>query len=232
VGRWVVKPLAGGGGVGVRFAEPGAPAPPGCRLERYVEGTPGSVFFVAAGGEAVALGVTEQVTGMPELAAPGFAYAGNILYGDPRPLQPLCDALAAWFGMVGLNGVDFVVTPDGPVVLEVNPRWTASMELWEQATGESLVALHVAAVCGGELPVRLPPVEGAWGKAILYGERPGIWRFHGDWRDFGLCDVPAAGAPVLPGRPVCTVLASGDTVSEVRERLAAKARRVRREWLG
>ena len=78
-GRWLVKPLASGGGHRVRPWRRGTRVPRGCYLQELVDGTPGSVVFVAAGGRAVPLGVSRQLVGERAFGASGYRYCGNIL---------------------------------------------------------------------------------------------------------------------------------------------------------
>ena len=78
-GRWLVKPLASGGGHRVRPWRPATRVPRGCYLQELVEGTPGSVVFVAAGGRAVPLGVSRQLVGEHAFGVTGYQYCGNIL---------------------------------------------------------------------------------------------------------------------------------------------------------
>ena len=55
------------------------------------------------------------------------------------------------FGLVGVNGVDFIARRGVPYAIEVNPRYTAAMELVERAYGLSVFDLHARA-CRGALP--------------------------------------------------------------------------------
>lgn len=234
-GRWLLKPLRGAGGAGIRFAEPGEAVPRGRIAQEYLPGTPASALYLAAGGDAVLLGVTEQLAGRAELGAPGFAYAGNILLPRVSPsleseLTRLVRWLARSFGLAGLGGVDFVLTGAGPVPIEVNPRYTAAVELLEQATGRSLFPAHLAALAG-RLPAGRPRWEGFWGKAIVYATGDGAWRFDGDWAAARLRDVPAAGSPVRRGHPVCTVLAGGRDRETCLDALVRRVHAVRRELI-
>ncbi|BDG60468.1 ATP-grasp domain-containing protein [Caldinitratiruptor microaerophilus] len=211
-GRWLLKPLRGAGGAGIRFAEPGEAVPRGRIAQEYVPGTPASALYLAGGGDAVLLAVTEQLAGREALGAPGFAYAGNILLPRVSPsvegeLTRLVRWLARSSGLAGIGGVDLVLTADGPVPIEVNPRYTAAVELLEQATGQSLFPAHLAAL-EGRLPASRPRWEGYFGKAVVYATEDGVWRLDGDWAAAGLRDVPSGGAPVRRGHPVCTVLAA------------------------
>ena len=145
---WLVKPLASGGGHRVRPWRRGTRVPRGCYLQEFVEGTPGSVVFVAAGGRAVPLGVSRQLIGEAAFGTAGYRYCGNILasVSDPqfrdgdalvRNAAELARAIAEEFDLVGVNGIDFVARDGVPYAIEVNPRWSASMELVERAYGVS-----------------------------------------------------------------------------------------------
>ena len=121
----------------------------------------GSVVFVAAGGRAVPLGVSRQLVGEAAFGAEGFQYCGNILTAtdgfrglscDEALVEAACalaQAVADEFGLVGVNGIDFVARDGIPYAIEVNPRWCASMELVERAYGLSVFAAHASACTSG-----------------------------------------------------------------------------------
>ena len=72
---------------------------------------------------------------------------------------------------MGLNGLDFVARDGVPYPIEVNPRYSASMELVERATARSLFAIHARRLRGpaarraARRPVRVH------GKAIVFARR-------------------------------------------------------------
>ena len=66
-------------------------------------------------------------------------------------MSAIAGAVTEAFGLVGLNGIDFVLREGEPYVLEINPRYSASMELIERGGRLSVFEAHVAA-CGGDLP--------------------------------------------------------------------------------
>jgi predicted ATP-grasp superfamily ATP-dependent carboligase len=72
-GRWLLKPLRSGGGARVRRWRAGA-LPRGDYAQSFVDGEPGSVVFVAAGGRATVLAVCRQLAGDPAFGAKGFRY--------------------------------------------------------------------------------------------------------------------------------------------------------------
>ncbi len=217
-GRWLTKPERGGGGQGVRRWRGEQALPPGRMLQAFVDGMPGSVMFMADGRRATVLGWSEALH-----AAGSFRYGGNVLPfpGPPAAAEEagaLAAALAAEFGLRGVNGFDFVLADARPVLVEVNPRYCASMELFDRATGASVFAYHLAA-CRGALPAPARPPAGAWGKAVVYA--PARLRV-GDtrrWPERGIRDVPHPREVIRRGHPVCTVLASAADRVACREEL-------------
>ena len=111
------------------------------------------------------------------------------------------------------------------MVLEVNPRYCASMELVERASGASVFALHRAA-CEGELPDRPVETSGAWGKAIVYAARTVAVPDTVPWLAQGVRDVPHPGEVIRAGHPICTVFARGDTRAPCEDGLRSEAARI------
>lgn len=230
-GKWLRKPARGGGGSGVRPLEPDDTLHAGEIAQQRIPGTLASVSFAADGRRAVLLGVSEGLAGDPAFGASGFRYCGS-LYPLPVAaaladrLDALAQATTRAFGLVGVNGIDFVLAEGQPVVLELNPRYCASMELIERRGGPGIFEIHVAS-CRGTLPAarRLPEIaETTLGKAIVWARRETVvgdtrgWLARDDVRD-----VPHPGERILRGRPICTVFARGRDAAECRRRLVATA---------
>jgi len=164
--RWLVKPRASGGGGGVAPWR-GGPLPRGSYLQQRVTGVPGSIVFAADGQTAVPLGVSRALAGDARFGdvAGGFRYCGSLLVAPEEPLFGRACRLAATvtaaFGLVGVNGIDFVARGAVPYAVEVNPRYCASMELVERARGISIFAVHARA-CAGELPALVHTRRAGW----------------------------------------------------------------------
>ncbi len=239
---WLQKPRRGAGGDGIRPYHPADPplAPEALYLQQVVTGTPMSALLNAAEGGAFLLGVTEQLVGEPWLHAPPFRYAGNITYSDlPETVESELSVFGAalvWAGgLVGLFGVDFVF--DGRVAwpVEVNPRYPASAEVIEHATGRAVMTDH-AVGCGaadGDWPVRRSPRHRVVGKAVYYAPHRITFPAAGPWDDWerpfdpwnlpAFADVPDPGGTTEPGWPVLTMLEGGSTPAAVRARLQSRA---------
>jgi predicted ATP-grasp superfamily ATP-dependent carboligase len=231
-GRWLVKPLAGTGGAGIAFWRYGADVPITSYLQQFIEGEPAAALYLGDGEDARLLGCTRQLVGEGWLHAAAFRYCGSI-----GPL-PLTDGLRQALGRLGaelvrstevggLFGVDGVLRDGRFWPVEVNPRYTASVEVLEHATGLPALALHRAVFVEGALPPLPPagPSDGVVGKAVLYGRDDLVFPADGPWSATlrrpapvtqlpEFADLPMAGEPISEGRPVLTFLARGRNVAD------------------
>jgi hypothetical protein len=221
-GRWLRKRVRSGGGHGVRRWD-GAPLDGAHLLQAEVQGRAASAAFVADGRAARLLGLTEQLLGDRRFGASRWAWCGNVLPLEAatrdggrlaEEVAALAGRLTRRFGLRGVNGLDLVVrsAPDGtlvPYLIEINPRYTGSMELVEHAYGVNVFAAHREALAG-RLPAAacgLRPPAGFIGKAVVYARRFVTAPDTDHWLDEGVRDVPRGGQPIDAGHPVCTVLA-------------------------
>jgi predicted ATP-grasp superfamily ATP-dependent carboligase len=238
--RWLLKPLASGGGSRVREWRSGTPRPRRTYLQELAQGVVGSVAFVAAGGEAMPLAISRQLVGDRAFGATGYQYCGNILAASGESqfqqeaqirsrLSTLVRLAAREFQLVGVNGIDFIARDSVPYLLEVNPRWTASMELAERTSGVSVFGLHAAACRSGTLPTLDENASrtSAVGKAIVYASRDVIIGDLTGWLDDeSVRDIPSPGEIIATGRPICTVFAEARDSVECYGGLVRRAERV------
>lgn len=184
----MIKPRKGGGGILNRIAcneqelsravtEILETEPSFCTndlmMQDFIQGTPASVSLIASKDKAVAVAVNEQMIGIPWLTGMQFAYCGNITpyngkYADE--MSNISEKLIRRLGLLGSVGIDFIVTEDGPQVLEVNPRFQGSLDTVELATGINLFDAHVKAF-QGVLPERRPKVQTFAGRCVIYADR-------------------------------------------------------------
>jgi predicted ATP-grasp superfamily ATP-dependent carboligase len=230
--RWLLKPRRSGGGHGTSLWPAGGRIARHQYLQERIAGVPGSVVFLADGCRAHVLGLSRQLVGRVELGARGFRYSGSLMGPGLFPAEEevrrragaLAAAAARAFGLVGLNGLDFIARAGVPWPIEVNPRFSASMELLERGAGLSLFALHAAA-CAGRLPSRATPSpEQVYGKAVVFARRDVTPEATRRWlADSAMADIPKAGVRIARGRPICTVFASARDAEGCWRALVAKA---------
>lgn len=221
-GGWLAKHPGGAGGARVRLAG-SARIPAGAYYQRFESGATLSALFLADGERARVIGVNRQWTA-PARAGLPFLYGGavggvRLPARVAREIRAGLDALVAATGLVGLNGLDFILQGTRWLVLELNPRPTATAELYDTDYPRGLFAWHLRA-CRGELPERPAVPRAVRAHAVIHARVP--------WVERGLAfppwcrDLPVAGTRFAPGDPVCTVHASAP---DARRALALLRRR-------
>ena len=237
-GSWMLKPRRSGGGHGTRVWRQNEPFPRTHYLQQRLAGPPASILFAADGYQAVVLGISRQIVGDTRMGARGFRYCGSLL-GPPGILFPgqpklmevaerLASAVTKEFGVRGLNGIDFIATDGVPCPIEVNPRYSASMELLERGEAMSIFQVHEQA-CGAVLPTGRIESEGIHGKAVVFARKNVVMGDTREWLDDTcLADIPHPREKIRRGHPICTVFASGSDADSCYERLVSRAAAVYR----
>ena len=230
-GQWLVKPLRSAGGQRVQFWRTKMP-PAGDGngdyiFQQFVPGTVCSASFLATRGDCRLLGMTEMLVGCDWAGAAGFTYCGSIQRHPPSvecsQWNRIGRAIAREFSLIGLFGVDGVVAQGQIWPIEVNPRYTASMELLEHALGISLIGLHVDACHGRPFPRTPARVmdRRLVGKSILFA--PHDLQLHTRFGDLAtsnrlhvkLADVPEPNGIVRRGQPILTLIVTADSRDQV-----------------
>ena len=245
-GKWVLKPRRSCGGRGITLYE--QPPYPSAREDQlwqeYKEGRPQSAVYVSCKQGFCLLGVTEQLIGETWTGAKGFEYGGSIgpvevSQAVREGYQQIGAILSGGFALRGLFGVDTVLAPSGlPAPIELNPRYTASIEVLERGLPIEPLRWHVAACRENRLPnVDWTPEMNrqVHGKAILFARRSyEISQRFVDrcisqnedkvWPD--LADLPHAATRIEAGQPILTLFADGVSVESVRLSLKEKCGRL------
>jgi predicted ATP-grasp superfamily ATP-dependent carboligase len=166
-----------------------------------------------------------------------FAYCGSmgpveIPAAATGRLRIAADALTAAAGLRGLFGVDFLLDGRTPWIVEINPRYTASVEILEDALRAPLLRWHEAACVTGALPPAIAfhtsRVSAKW---IVYADR--TLHIEADVFDApppflpadelpSVADIPCAGTVIPAGQPLCTLLARGESTADCAARLAER----------
>lgn len=177
-GRWLCKPLRGAGGTGIRFA-PADNARGEVYFQEFIEGESQSAVF----RDDELLGVTRQLVGERWLHAAPFQYCGSIgplklISSEKAAWLRIASALRSWAGLHGIFGIDAVMRDGLPWPVEINPRYTASVEVLETGAAKAVYF----APCTFEFPHNGPWVD--------------VRRF---------ADIPHAGSLIHSGQPVLTM---------------------------
>lgn len=230
--RWLLKPRRSGGGHGTSPWRRGQSVSRQHYLQERIEGRAGSAVLLADGRRCMLLGLSRQLVGLAGFGSRGFRYCGSLMGQGLFPRESalveraraVAETVVREFGLVGLNGIDFIARGGVPWPIEVNPRYSASMELFERGAGVPLFDWHAEA-CLGRLPTALPRVpRGVVGKAVVFARRDTRLGTTRHWlRDRALADIPRSGERIRRGRPICTVFASAKDAESCLRALTAKA---------
>jgi predicted ATP-grasp superfamily ATP-dependent carboligase len=241
-GRWLLKPRRSAGGRGIQIWDdlhvdlPARRRREPCYFQWLGSGEPHSALYLATSAQTMLVGVSRQLIGESELGAAPFAYCGSIGPLDvgealERQMVRCGLVLGSGFGLRGLFGVDFLVDADSIAwPTEVNPRYTASVEVIEAGLGISLLGDHVRASAAfddagpsrqlaDDLQARLAEARRSnrdriCGKAVVYApfllrspsltelmRQPGLVE-----RRVRIADRPQPGNVVPARAPLCTLL--------------------------
>lgn len=223
-GDWLSKRVGAAGGLHIGRLADRAPAEDRY-YQRFVAGDRRSALFVAAGGRAEVLGLSEQWPS-PSPTEP-FRYGGAcgpVRLSDNRETRirrAVAAVAAAVPALQGICSADFILDGEEAVLLEINPRPGASMDVFERP-GRPLLEIHLDACAGrlpgngGVLPTR--PVRAA---TFAYSETDEITVGAVDWPDF-VSDRPMPGTVIRYGEPICTLKADGETPEAAMALLATR----------
>jgi len=254
--RWVLKSHQSVGGQGVhdwpidnatsshRFLDDSQ----NCYLQQKQQGTGVGVTFLTSDFGTIVLGGAESGFEDTQSFMPKYTYRGSI---GPCQLSEASLARLRSFGqrvgsearILGLWQADFIVHPEFIALLEINPRWSASMELLDVAMEERLVGWHVACVNKSvklsewhALSLRcdqriLATPQRALGKLIHYAPCDFVvsksqasqwWEVRWDSGNtlpaesaWFAADIPPANTQVTQGHPIRTSMIVGKTKEQV-----------------
>jgi uncharacterized protein len=222
---FLVKPRRGAGGVGCRIVEKAVKKQiheEDLIAQELIEGRPASVSVIGNGSQARAIAVNEQLIGVPWAGAKGFRYSGNI-----TPLAPpqcaiaeMAEEIISKLGLMGSNGVDFLLTEKEPVVVEVNSRFQGSLDTVELSGGENVFQAHLHSF-GGRLPERPAPPICCAGRIIVYA--PCDLTIEDDLVRDWTADVPGKGSRIAADDPILSILAQGSSRDDVTAQLKTRA---------
>jgi predicted ATP-grasp superfamily ATP-dependent carboligase len=216
--EWLVKRVGGSGGTHIRE---GVALAGDEYFQRRIEGKSVSILGLSNGVETGIVGVNEQWSSPIEDQPYRFGgIVGNMRL--PRNIQSVMSnaavELAPVLGLRGLFSMDFIWSGEEVLLLEVNPRLSASFDLYPQST---LLEQHIRA-CRGMAPHSLPSQDLSRAAHILYAEYPlHITEFR--WPDWAT-DTPEADAQFAAGEPICTVQAEAADAEGAKALVFARAR--------
>ncbi len=225
---WLVKRAGGSGGLHVCPADRARPPTRNTYWQRSVEGDLLSMLGLAS-PTGPAFAFSRQWIA-PSKGHP-FRYGGAVQgFAVEEDLEAriidIALALSDELGLSGLVSFDIIVVSGEPLLIDVNPRPGATLDIFDDARG-TLFSAHLAAAAGQSAADVLqrywqpPPAKAA---AYLYADAGRLEIGEVAWPEW-VNDRPLPGSRLLRHQPVATVTAVGKTADEAerlcRERLGA-----------
>lgn len=234
-GEWLCKSAKGYGGETVllasRRSECSEPY-----YQRRVSGADHSILFLADGENAQIIGFNSQWVTSHDSDRPyrfsGIINRSHLSREQRATVRGYVNKLVRIVSLRGLNSLDFIRCGATCLVLEVNPRPSASMALYDKDVPKGLVDAHIAA-CQGELcrvRVSIPesPVRAC---QVVYARDDLVVPRIVDWPEW-CTDRPASGMVILRGQPLCCVRASGEGETQVMDQIRSRAESVLQWFCG
>jgi predicted ATP-grasp superfamily ATP-dependent carboligase len=178
-------------------------------LQEYVQGADASASVLSTGKQALTIAINEQLIGIKSLGPlQRFSFCGSVTplkTSFARKIEEISNSLATDLGLVGTNGIDFIIGANGPVIIEVNPRFQATLDTIEGALGINLVDAHIKS-CQGELVPRMRYSRFAC-RTVYFAERDFYVKKTCEGKNF--MDIPRKGTFIERAKPVISAIGYG-----------------------
>ena len=222
---WLVKPMEGEGGKGVKKFTGLMKKNEGYYWQRFINGVPLSVLFIANSTNFKVCGFHKQQ--VISINNSEFIFSEVISYPDisdeiKRQLNSWIFSLVKAFGLVGLNSVDFMLENNQCYVLEVNPRASASMQLY----GSELIDGHINSCLDKLLDIKIN-LEEFSAYQIIFAETNLIITKNIQWPKW-IADIPQEGLLINTGMPICSIIARGKSEQQVLDKLLLRQQLVQK----
>ena len=225
---WLQKQIGGSGGAHIKAVLPLKLAQHSTLYYQKLQaGTPYSCLFLANAKHAQVIGFNEQwCSGSAEVnPVLPYRFGGAVSHADVDDSIKNCmidfiNKATLHFGLTGINSCDFLLHENTVYMLEINPRLSASLQLYQAKKG-NLFAAHVQA-CMGELK-QWPTIEKkSRAMHVIYANKTAQVPPNMDWPDW-VSDIPQFGSEIPVGAPICTVMASARSAKLAKQKVLQRA---------
>lgn len=178
--KFIVKPIYGSGGVGIRWFDDNMDVDDEFLLQEYVSGNSVSSSFLSyPNHEIEMITSSDQIIGSKSLGAENFMYCGNVMpyINSNMKISNISAKISKMCKLVGSNGVDFIVKDNNVYVVEVNPRIQGTFECVEHSFEMNLAEAHINSC--NNVHVNIPKVKQFSVKLIPYSLKQGYYNVQG-----------------------------------------------------
>lgn len=218
---WLLKPMQGQGGVGIKRYRADDSPTASVYWQKFQAGTPQSALFLADGQRVQIIGFNTQwsvsLSETQEFVFSGVINSADLSDEHKAVITSWLKQMVSVFALRGLNSLDFIHAGDCCYVLEINPRPSASMQLYDQ----NLLVRHIKASQGEFAIDALPSSAYPTGYQIVYARHDLTIPDQFEWPKYCL-DLPESGSFIRTGQPICSIIAHQNESQSVSELLLTK----------
>jgi predicted ATP-grasp superfamily ATP-dependent carboligase len=197
----------------------------GSYFQQRLDGEAFSVLFLADGQSSRIVGFNSQWVVDNNVLCPylfqGIASRFDLSDLHQRLIATWVSGIVNATGLQGLNSMDCLKVDDEIMVLEVNPRPSASVALYDLNYTHGLLVEHIKCFTGERWsnPINTIQVRGHW---VVYAPVDLRITESLNWPSW-VSDRPAINSIINCGDPVCTLQASAESVNEVKQILMQRS---------
>ncbi|MBA3696883.1 MAG: ATP-grasp domain-containing protein [Methylotenera sp.] len=232
-GKYLKKSAGGCGGTHISIATPKCRLDNNQYFQEYIDGRPVSLLFLAQHNTVETIGFNEQWLNASEKTL--FRYGGavgniELPLDIQQQLIQAAQKLTLEFGLIGLNSLDALIENGTAYVLEVNPRLSATFDLYEDA---DLFNRHLQAVMNEKTvnkqfnkKLMNKKLNLSKAHAIVYAVEDMTISPSFDWPQW-VTDTPALQNEAIhlkAGQPVCTVFANAENAEAAKQLVMARVK--------
>lgn len=178
-------------------------------LQEVAPGIPASVCCVVWGEEARVIASNLQILRGTEEARYGFCGSMTpFIHPMEEAMRMMGEQIAVASGCQGIIGIDFLVSDTRLYPIEINPRFVATLDTIERATGCNLVRIHLDAF-QGVLPDPIPAPKTVSIRQILFAPRDMSISVDLQIPGLAIADIPVPPAQFETGHAVISVYGEG-----------------------
>ena len=219
--KWLIKPMQGEGGLGIRFYSEVEPISSSMYWQRYCSGQSYSALFLSSADSVQVIGFNRQL--IVADSEDYFKFAG--LIGQIQLPFAIRELIEQWlkkihsvYPLKGLGSLDFMLENGQCYLLEINARVPASAQLY----GKQIFKKHIQACLGSlDKTLQLPLVSSAY--RVIYAKRE-ICISDGVFWPKWVVDRPESGAIISKGQAICSIIANGKNSRQVSLQLIRRQR--------
>ncbi len=223
---WLTKQYYSEGGMGVKPSSKESTTMLNRYWQKQITGSPFSALFLADQHQCIKMiGFQTQWTTAINADQP-FMFKGVInqtplTVEQQTKILSLIERLTKHYCLVGLNGLDFIANQDGLMLLEINPRPSASLNLYDDDYPNGLLEQHFTACrqlltdCPSFVPQQVKAYQ------IVYADKSIQVPYDMSWPS-GSRDIPKPSSLIGKYQPICSIIAAGKSSEHVATQLQNK----------